>query len=395
VGATYALGSNRKTLFRASYSRFANRLNSEIRSINAFPGPAYLYYYWNDTNGNHHVEPGEVDFSRPLLQYRNVDPANPGSAVPVNQIARNLKPPTTDEFILGAERQIQSDLSVSLAYTYRRARNLEFAPVIGTTRGSYQFIANASGVATATPENGGFVLPFSEPYYGLTDCPAPCAGTELQNRPNLTQTYDGAEVQLIKQLSHGWMLRASFAYNDWRQHVGTGSIVDPNNLAGGSNASGPVVQPAGNKFGTVYINSKWQFNVSGMVQLPLGIVTSANFFGRQGFPIVYHVAAVTYQSNFITDNQIGQVGANRLPNVFLLDVHVQKLFRIGPTVTVSPVLDCFNAANSRTVLQRDGVVGAYDATSAPAPAFGQNPNFNAPAEVLSKRVFRGGVQIAF
>jgi hypothetical protein len=391
VGATYAVGRDRETLFRASYSRFANRLNSEIRSINAFPGPAYLWYYWNDTNKNHHVEPGEIDLSQ-LLLYQNVDPAHPGSAVPVNRIARDLKPSTTDEFILGAERQIRSDLSFSLAYTYRHVRNLEFAPVIGTSRGSYDYIANASGTATSAD---GFVLNFSEPYYGLADCPAPCAGTELKNRPDYTQTYDGAEIQLIKQLSHGWMLRASFAYNDWRQQVGPGAIVDPNNAVGGSNASGPVVQGSGNKFGTVFINSKWQFNVSGFAELPLGIVAGANFFGRQGYPIVYHVTALTYQSNFMTDNQIGQVGAYRLPNVFLLDLHVQKPFHIGPKVTVSPTLDCFNAANSRTVLQRDGFVGAYDATITQAPAFGQNPNFNAPAEILSSRVFRGGIQITF
>jgi hypothetical protein len=391
IGATYSVGSNRNTLLRASYSRFANRLNSEIRSINAFPGPAYTWYYWNDTNENHHVEPGEVDFSRPPLDYWNVDPANPGSSVPVNRIATNLKPPTTDEFLVGAERQIVSDLSVSLAYTHRSVHHLEFAPVIGTSRGSYQYIANASGTATSAD---GFVLNFNEPYYALTDCPAPCAGTELENRPDSTQTYDGAEVQVIKQLSHGWMLRASFAYNDWQQDVGSRAIVDPNNLAGGSNASGPVVQPAGTRLGTVYINSKWQFNVSGMVQLPLAIVASANFFGRQGYPIVYHVAAVTYERNFVTDNQIGEVGAHRLSNVFLLDLHVQKLFRIGPSVTISPVLDCFNAANSRTVLQRDGFVGSYDATQDVPFSFAKD-TFNTPVELLSSRVFRGGVQIAF
>ena len=59
-----------------------------------------------------------------------------------------------------------------------------------------------------------------------------------------------------------------------------------------------------------------------------------------------------------------------------------------------PQFDCFNLLNSHTVLQRDGFVGTYDAR---APlVFDTNPEqFNAVAEVLSGRTFRGGVRISF
>ena len=284
VGATYALGNNRKTLLRGSYSRFANRLNQEITNISAFPGSQGLYYTWNDANGNQHVDPGEIDFS----DYQGgigVDPNNPGASVTVNQIARDLKPPTTNEFIVGAEREILPDLSVALAYTHRSVRNTEFGyPVLaGTTRDSYQYAGNAVGTATGID---GFVLDFNVPYYGLAQCPAPCVALLTTNRSDFTETYDGVEVQLVKAFSHGWAARVSSAYNDWQQHVGPGAIIDPNNFAGGLNASGPVVDQANN------INSTWQFNVSGMVQLPLGIQASANFFGRQGYPILYSVEAI-------------------------------------------------------------------------------------------------------
>ena len=259
VGASYALGNDRKTLLRASYSRFSNRLGTETSFVSAFPSIANINYAWNDTNGNHNVEPGEIDFSSPQGSM-GVDPNNPGSTVSAN-IAAKTRPVSTDEFIVGAEREILPDLSAELAYTHRSARNFAFAPLIGTSRSSYHYIGNAAGSATAT---NGFVLNFSEPYYGLNPdgCPAPCVGFFGENRPDYTQTYSGVELQLVKRLSHGWMLRASFAYNDWQQHVGPGAIVDPNNMAGGTNASGPVVE--GN------INSKWQFNVSGMVLLPAG-----------------------------------------------------------------------------------------------------------------------------
>ena len=389
IGATYSLGTS--GLVRASYSRFGSRLNSEIKSIDAFPGPATLWYPWNDLNGNHRVEPNEFDFSQ-LLDHYNVDTADPGSVVPVNQIAKGFQPAVTDEFIVGAERQILPDLSASVAYTHRSVHQTAYTPVIGTSRSSYEYFGNAAGSVTSEE---GFVLNFSEPYYGLTTCPAPCSGTVLTNRPDFTQTYDGLEVQLIKPLSHGWMVRASFAYNDWQQHVGPGAITDPNNMVGGSNASGPVVQGGYTRFGTNYVNAMWQFNVSALAQLPLGIEVGANLFGRQGYPIVYSVLVFTGSTNnFATENQIGQVGAYRNPAVLLLDLHVQKTFRIGSRFTISPVLDCFNAPNVHTVLQRQGFVGVYDANPS-TPVFTPNDGFNDAAERLSSRVFRGGVQIAF
>ncbi len=120
VGATYALGKDRRTLLRASYARFANQLGSEIYYSNAFPGTALLYYYWTDPNGNHRVDPGEVDTSPSnLAAWNYVNPLDTSSTASVNRISPNLKPPQTDEFIVGAERQIFSDLSASIAYTHR------------------------------------------------------------------------------------------------------------------------------------------------------------------------------------------------------------------------------------------------------------------------------------
>ena len=208
----------------------------------------------------------------------NVDPADPGSSAQVNQVSKNLKTPTTDEVIVGVERQIFSDLSGSVAYTYRTSRNLTFTPLVGTTRESYQYLGNATGTATGAD---GFVLNFSEPYYGLTTCPDPCSGVVLENRPDASETYSGVELQFLKSLSHGWMARVSFAYNDWQQHIGPGAIVNPNNEVPGTNATGPVVESG--------INATWQFNVSGMVELPLGIAAGVNLFGRQGFPTLYSV----------------------------------------------------------------------------------------------------------
>ena len=148
VGATYASNDRPHAAARLLFPihRPAGQRHRS-RTINAFPDIAELDYVWEDANGNGRVEPDEIDLSPPTLSAFGVDPDNPGSSVPINQISRNLEPPTTDEFIVGVERQIAPDLSGSLAYTYRIIRNLEFAPLIGTTRASYQYFGNATGTA--------------------------------------------------------------------------------------------------------------------------------------------------------------------------------------------------------------------------------------------------------
>jgi hypothetical protein len=385
IGASYAPGDGR-TLLRASYSRFGGQMSSTtVFPINASPGVAELDYAWNDANGNGRVDPAEVDTTASgFLRAVGVDPNNPGSVTPVNRISKNLAPPTTDEFVVGVERRILADVSASLAYTYRVSRNLEFSPLIGTSRASYNFLGNVTGTAVSS---AGFVLNFREPFYGLTQCPDPCAGTVLENRPDARETYRGVEFQLLKTYSHGWMARVGFAYNDWRQHIGSAGIIDPNNETPGSNANGPVV--AGG------INATWQFNVGGILQLPLGITAGMNFFGRQGFPILYSVNVLTGDSNSsMPAIQIGRATSHRTADVYELDVQLSREFRIGSRVTVSPRLVCFNLLDRRTVLQRDGFVGVYHAATKTLD-YVPPGQFNSVVETLSSRAFRGGVTIAF
>ncbi len=130
-----------------------------------------LGYGWNDANENHHVEPGEVGLQRLFRRFQLRSDQSKLYRFRQPDLATTSRPPTTDEFIVGVEREILSDLSASFAYTHRSVRNLEFQPLIGTNRSSYEYIGNATG--TAVDNGTGFVLNFSEPYYGLTECPAP------------------------------------------------------------------------------------------------------------------------------------------------------------------------------------------------------------------------------
>ena len=190
-------------------------------------------------------------------------------------------------FTVGADHQIFGDFAVSGTFTYRNTKNLQDTIPIGTD--AVDLRAPGKRNRDFTLLSDGTTHSFSVPYYGLT-LDEPPSGVLLYNRPGATQRYFGADVSVVKRLSHNWMLRASFGWNDFRQFVSPQSITDPNNVwgLGGQNDNDTLAVGYSSK-AYLFINGRWQFNITGLYQFPLGINLGANFFGRQGIrsPIPY------------------------------------------------------------------------------------------------------------
>ena len=259
VGVTYALGEKRKSLVRASYARFVDQLRNVVYHVNGLPVISGIYYYWNDTNNDKIVQPGEVDLASGPQGFYHIDPSYaPGTP---NQIAPDYKAPTTDELILGFDHELMSDFVVSAAYTYRYITNIQRSPLVGVTANDYVAGGFATGTAVGT---NGFMLNFYEPYYKLNTPSAP-PGNIYENQPGAYQRYNGVEVQFIKRMSNKWMMRASFGYNDWRQYLTAESIVNKNNLLGGTNDSGGLAV-ASDSSNPGY-DARWQANLTGLYQL--------------------------------------------------------------------------------------------------------------------------------
>ena len=320
--------------------------------------------------------------SRPVPPV-GVTRTNPASSVPINQVSRSLKPPTTDEIIVGVERQFAPDLSGSLAYTYRSIRNLEFAPLIGTTRASYQYFGNATGTAGS----GDRLRPGFRRALLRTDrrVPIPAPARCSRTGPTRSQTYSGVEVQLLKSFSHGWMARVSFAYNDWQQQIGPGAIVNPNNWIPGMNAERRV---RGRPQRALAVQRQRNGRASprdrGQCERlrPAGVPDALLRSGRNERPLLHRA--------FI---QIGQPTQYRTPNVYEVDLQLSKTFALGTEVTVTPQFACFNLLDSRTVLAREGSVGIYDAEL--ETPFEPSEGFDVAYEFLGPRAFRGGLRVNF
>ena len=121
VGVTYALGEERKTLLRASYSRFAEQLSTgNITRVNP-TGTAWIYAFYDDANGNNFYNDGE-DFA--VIAFSGFDPNDPASINTPNVNDPNLDPSLTDELVVGVEHALLPEFVVGLDVTYRKVSDI-------------------------------------------------------------------------------------------------------------------------------------------------------------------------------------------------------------------------------------------------------------------------------
>jgi hypothetical protein len=398
LGLTYALGSDRRTLLRASYSRYVDQVGGNTVPItNTSPGAySYLYYYYNDLNHDNVAQRNEIDFNYGLVSFGGIDPTNPTVQTAFSRWASNLKAPHTDEIILGGERELLTDFSVGINGTYRKLKNFiwtvgEKHQGQGDIYSTADYVLHAPATCDPAKQNcAPFTSTISLPYYVLAPgVPVPTFRV-VMNRPDYNQTYKGLELTANKRMSNRWMLRGNFTFQDWKQHVSGAGIIDPTKQRAGFGCEvcdgSDVIIGSGTgsgSFGGVYINSKWAYSLTGLYQLPI-IETSLGFNlnGRQGYalPYVLRVTAPSGEGNkfLLAENDVTQF---RNANVRELDLRLAKDFRISRVgLTVS--IDGFNVLNSNTILQRN--VGRLAVAAS-----------NRVTEVLSPRVFRLGARLNF
>jgi len=411
LGLTYALGADRKTLLRASYSRFADQLGPLGSFVNPTYGASYIYNYYTDLNGDGHFEPNEMggpagnqwgsDFGggyNPVTHGVNLNA----------KIDPNIDPPKTDEILLSAERAILPEFVVGLDLTWRKysdvinQQRLVFDDAVCAGGGSDPYspacINNLGRVNTGSdyvstpvtlfmPDGTTRVLNVT----GLRDGVSSRGGYYYYNS-DISNNYKGVSLVANKRLANRWMMRGNVTWSDWKWNVPGKEVIDPYyNLDQRTPRDGQVVlQGSGTgsgAFGNVFINSKWSYTVNGMYQVapdrPWGFNVAGNLTGRQGYPSESFYRAGARAGLSGTATRTALVTNNdefRNPNVHTLDLRLEKEFNFSE-VGVTLGLDCFNVTNEGFVLQRQGRlnVGTTDWVT----------------ETLSPRIFRLGARLSF
>src|SRR5262249_51424223 len=119
LGLTYAVGQQKRTLLRASYNRYSGQLGGGDVAFNSPGYSNYIYMYFTDKNGDKVAQRNEIDFASGIVSSVGVNPSDPTKPIYQFRWSNNLKAPTTDEFILGAETELMTDFTVAANGTYR------------------------------------------------------------------------------------------------------------------------------------------------------------------------------------------------------------------------------------------------------------------------------------
>ena len=387
AGLTIALDESRRTIARASYSRYAGQLDTNIVGFsNPSQNVGFVEYWWNDVNGDHFVQPGEVDFSHFVSQGGGFNPAAPTAVTSANVIDPNVKAPVTQSAVVGVEREVMPNLGVQVNYSLTRTHNFAgsstYNPWIGLTIADY----TAGPVVTGT-------LPDGQQYSVQVWTPdsakitANGNGRLLTNYEGYSSRYNGLEVSVVKRMSGRWMARVGAAWNHATEHHSTdrprNSLGNPTRLDTEPLESGgpfTVRSAASGIVGDMFIHGKWQLSANGLYVLPYGVELGASLFGRQGypFPIYREISLGRDGSRRVLVSP--ELDSLRYDDLWNLDLRLAKSFTIRRAST-QLIADLFNVMNANTVLVRNRNI--------------ESPTFQRIAQNLSPRILRFGVRIGF
>ena len=380
AGLSYALGEDRKTIARASYSSFASQLNATTAGNVSTASFAYAYYLAVDDNRDFNIQQNEL---RSFLFAKNIHPDDPN--LPVNRIAPDFSAPRTHEVSLGVDRELFPHFGVSAAYTWRRYTNQLWnqLPPIGVTSADYVEDGRVSGTL---PDGSTYDVP----YFALKESAAPIgAGTITSNRKGYHRTFNGLELSATKRLSNRWMGRFGFSWNRSREYFDdpSTSIIDPTSISADPQVNGATVTvpTAGSGKSQIYLTlPTYQFVANGYYQGPWGLNLGGNFLVRQGYSQMFFSNDVGTNDPVYSTKDVlvvpDRIGQYRLPAVKSLDARIEKMFQFQRT-QVAFDFDVFNVLNSGTVLGR-----IYDVSAS---------NFNQVAEIMNPRIARFGVRVQF
>jgi len=380
IGLTYSLGADKRTLLRASYNRYVSQVGSAVSGANPLAYSAF-YLYGFDTNGDHVVQRNE------LLKVRNftgIDPNNPAAVANTRRVDYGMKVPHSDEFLVGAERELLSDFSVGINYTYRKSHDLfttrfEKTPGAGDYYTAADYVPAMKGgqpvvaggpFTLKDPVTGAVLASFTasnRPVYMLAPGINSPVYRVLTTRPNYSQQFSGFELTAAKRLSHRWMMRANASFNDYTEKCGKDSFANPTTAlpavtvgsAGPGACSGGQYAPqsgGSGAFSNDFINAKWQANLAAAYVFPWDINLGMNLNARQGYAVALRDAVTGLNTGGTVNVVLDPIGNIRFKNVYELDLRIAKDFRIMNRVGLSLIGELFNVPNQRTILQRETLI---------------------------------------
>lgn len=386
IGLTYQLTEDGKTVARASFGRYYMPLTAEFlrRFGPDMPLVSRVYQIfevgpWSavDTNGDGYIdsiETREAARMIPGLTPISEEAQTVDYSWTLN-VADGVKDQHTDQLTVNLERELAKNFSVSASYIYKHSTDL-FAniPINRETGQEWEYeripFQTFSGqtvqlysVVLKDYDGNGVIDGDDIAWIGNNGT------SRVQNLPEFDgvepkRNYHGGQLVFKKRYSDRWQALASLLYS-------SSSGVSRRSFRQDFNVEGPMFYDdnwmynlnytINNLEGPLPFTPKWEIKVSGSYTIPrvevdlgarLRFMTGRPVWRLEGYPL--HTQFGDPPGGVIIPAEPAQIVAvdpnnpDYLPKLTLLDLHLEKAFKLGGHKELHAVLDGFNIFNTNT-----------------------------------------------
>jgi TonB dependent receptor/Carboxypeptidase regulatory-like domain len=355
IGFNWKLTKDGKTTLKAHYGRYYRGVvTGEFDDVAPSKPPVVSFSGEYDAQGN---RIGEEIFSD--NSQLAVDP--------------DFKNAYTDQFVGGFERQLARDVGLGVNYVYKRGENY----------GGWRDVGGAYSSVTYSDTEGADASGRDITVFRRDSDPS--ESLFLLTNPNEMFTrFHGLTVQLQKRMSNNWQATASFVWGKAEGRLGSSlrsPIQEPTAAARnfGQNPN-DFINTDGLLIGDRPITAKLQL----VYQLPAGFLVGANYNYQKGRPwgrqVVLPLSLTGDLSSTILAEQID--GSRRVGSWNLLDLRVQKDFKLGGNAHFALFADGLNVLNNDA---HDGI----------GSRLGTSENFGIPTDFVLPRRLMLGAKLTF
>ncbi|HEX8703792.1 MAG TPA: TonB-dependent receptor [Myxococcaceae bacterium] len=286
----------------------------------------------------------------------------------------NLKPQSSDEWVVGGEYELIPSAALSVGIVYTRREMNSIIEDMSRNEATNYFIGNpGEGIASEFPR--------------------------------AVRNYDAMTLSVNKAFTDLWLLQANYTWSRlWGNYSG---LFRPENLQLAPNITSDfdLISLTENKTGLLLLDRTHQLKINGAREFPLTPKLSMNlglsYRGNSGTPLNVTAGHPIYGPDFTFLLPRGAEG--RLPFVHNIDTRLSANYRLTGGMVATVSLDVFNLFNFQAYTAADQ---RYTLNNVPAIIGGTkedlenlsvavNPNYGRPTAYQSPRSIRLGARLAF
>jgi hypothetical protein len=333
AGFAWDVQGDGKTKVYGSWGIFYDIFKLQM-PLGSFGGDKWLEYYYTLDN---------ADLST-IIDNPNCPPSCPGTLQrgPIDfrhvslggYIDPELKPMQMQEFVVGGERELASNLSVSARYVHKwLVRAIDDTGSVDADQNEIYVIANPGESLTATA-------------YSFTD------GSGTVPLPKPKRNYDGVELALNKRMSNNWSGRVSYLWSRLYGNYSGLSQTDENGRMSpnvGRLYDYPLMmfgQDGQPVFGVLATDRPHQFKAQFLYDFPFGLSAGLNWFGASGLPRTREMGFLP--PNDFPVNYLGRNSDGRLPFYSQADLYAQYRLTLGQRSAVTFSVNVINLLDQKT-----------------------------------------------